>query len=149
MVAAMSFYPANPPDKFVPYSTELDCYYDERAAVWHYIVLGSWSGVTSTFRIYGFTLAAPYTRAVEFSIAIPIVHGVLRYAAGRLYIFGESERALFWQDGPALTQSTVQKAVATVYTRRPPFKVLTKEQHDQLPICSPGLFEKEFKRLAA
>lgn len=145
----MSFYPAYPPDKFVPYSTELDCYYDPVAAKWHYICLGSIGGASSTFRIYGFTLAAPYTAAAEFPIAIPIVHGCLRYAAGRLYIFGESDRALFWQDGPALGQTTAQKAMAYVRKPAPPFRVLTKAQHDFLPVRDPDLFEREWKRLAA
>jgi hypothetical protein len=145
-----NYYPAYAPSWFQPYGYKPSAYYDERAAVWYYLVLGSRNGDKATFRQYLFLLAAPYTAAIEYPLAIPIIHGDLTPAAGRLYVFGQSDRDLFWQDGPALGMSVMQKAVVRIVApAAPPFRVLTKAQHDFLPVRDPDLFDREWERRAA
>ena len=141
-----SYYPAYAPPWFVPYATDLSAYYDPAAAIWYSMCLGSRNGDSATFRQYLFKLASPYTAAAEVPIAIPVVHGILAPAAGRLYIFGQSTRDLFWQDGPYLAQTLTQKTIGLVKKSAPPFKVLSRAQHDVLPEQWPTLFEDAWKR---
>jgi len=143
-----NYYPAYAPSWFLVYSVS-SAHYDEITGTWYYLALGSRNGDKATFRQYGFALGPPHTAAVEFPIGIPVVHAIMMPAAGRLYIFGQSDRDIFWQDGPALGQSFAQKTVARFTQPVPPFRVLGKEVHDFLPVKYPDIFDREWRRATA
>lgn len=142
-----NYYPSGAPFWFVPYGYKPSEFYDERAATWYYLVLGSKNGTKDTFRQYLFKLVGNAAEATEVPIGIPIIHGSLTPpAAGRLYIFGQSERDLFWQDGPALSQNVMQRTTALISAPQAHYRTMTKEQHDFLPVRWPGLFDREWGR---
>jgi hypothetical protein len=144
-----NYYPAKLPYWFTVYAVS-SAYYDEVAAIWWQLVLGSVGGDKATFRQYLFRLGPPHTEATEAPIAITVVHAVFTLpVAGRLYIYCQSDRDVFWQDGPALAQTRLQQTVARVYRPAPPFRATSKEQHDFLPVRYPTIFEDEWKRWVA
>lgn len=142
------YYPAYAPPWFVGYGYKPSTWYDTAAKVWHYLVLGSTNGDKATFCQYYFLLGAPYTASVRYPLGIPVIHATFWPVADRMYVFGQSDRDYFWQDGPAIGQSLTQKALGFVKPAVVPFKVLSKEQHDFLPVKWPMLVDDAWKRYA-